>query len=80
MKENQPKHRQLAKERSKSERKIALRRENGTALLVCEGKCTEPFYLQGLLQSPMATPNSRTCGRVKLPHLSRRRDAAKLPG
>ena len=29
---------------------------------------------------PMATSNSPICGRVKLPHLSRRRDAAKLPG
>lgn len=28
----------------------------------------------------MATPNSPTCGRVKLPHLNRWRDAAKLRG
>ena len=33
-----------------------------------------------LAASPMATSNSPICGRVKLPHLSRRRDAAKLPG
>lgn len=50
MRENQAKHRQLAKERVKAERKKAARRESGSALLVCEGQCTEPFYLQGLLQ------------------------------
>lgn len=48
MRENQPKHRQLAKERTKAERKKAGRRELGSALLVCEGECTEPFYLKGL--------------------------------
>jgi hypothetical protein len=50
MKDRQPKHRQLAKERNKIERKTAIRRETGSALVVCEGKCTEPFYLQGVLQ------------------------------
>lgn len=48
MRENQPKHRQSAKERSKAERKKTGRRESGSALLVCEGECTEPFYLKGL--------------------------------
>ena len=32
------------------------------------------------VKTRMATSNSSTCGRVKLPHLSRRRDAAKLLG
>ncbi|EQD57642.1 CRISPR-associated protein, Csm2 family, partial [mine drainage metagenome] len=50
MRDNQPRHRQLAKERAKAERKRDSRREKSSALLVCEGKCTEPFYLQGLLQ------------------------------
>lgn len=50
MRENQAKHRQLARERAKTARKKAGRRETGSALLVCEGECTEPFYLQGLLQ------------------------------
>jgi hypothetical protein len=50
MQENQPKHRQLAKKRHKMERKKATRKENGSALLVCEGECTEPYYLRGLLQ------------------------------
>jgi hypothetical protein len=40
----------LIKERSKVERKKAGRLETGSALLVCEGECTEPFYLQGLLK------------------------------
>jgi hypothetical protein len=50
MQENKDKNRHLAKERTRAERKKAGRREKGSALLVCEGKCTEPFYLQGLLQ------------------------------
>lgn len=49
MRNNQAKHRQLAKERTKAERKKEGRRETGSALLVCEGECTEPFYLEGLL-------------------------------
>lgn len=49
MRENQAKHRRLAKKRAKTERKKAGRRESGSALLVCEGECTEPFYLRGLL-------------------------------
>lgn len=40
----------LAKERQRAERKKAVRRERGSALLVCEGECTEPYYLRGLLQ------------------------------
>jgi hypothetical protein len=50
MRENQAKHRQLAKERVKAGRKKTARRESGSALLVCEGECTEPFYLHGLLR------------------------------
>ncbi len=50
MRDNQAKHRRLAKEQAKTERKKAGRRETGSALLVCEGECTEPFYLHGLLQ------------------------------
>jgi hypothetical protein len=50
MQGNNNKNRKLAKARHKAERKKAGRRERGSALLVCEGKCTEPFYLQGLLK------------------------------
>jgi hypothetical protein len=50
MQENKGKHRHLAKERARAERKKVSRRERGSALLVCEGKCTEPHYLNGLLQ------------------------------
>lgn len=50
MQENKGRHRHLAKERARAERKKTGRRERGSALLVCEGKCTEPFYLHGLLQ------------------------------
>ena len=50
MKDNQPKHRQIAKARGKAERTKAVRRETGSALIVCEGECTEPFYLKGLIQ------------------------------
>lgn len=50
MQDNQAKHRQLAKQRVKIERKKTGRGEAGTALLVCEGECTEPFYLKRLLQ------------------------------
>ncbi len=49
MRDNQPKHRQLAKERAKAERLKACRTEVVSALLVCEGECTEPFYLSCLL-------------------------------
>ena len=49
MRENSPPRRQLAKARAKAERKQSGRRETGSALLVCEGECTEPFYLKGLL-------------------------------
>lgn len=49
MRDNQPKHRQLAKERAKADRQKANRTETGSALLVCEGECTEPYYLSGLL-------------------------------
>jgi hypothetical protein len=50
MQENKGKQRQLAKERARAERKKAGRSEKGSALLVCEGKCTEPRYLHGLLR------------------------------
>ncbi|HNO32342.1 MAG TPA: hypothetical protein PKI78_11195, partial [Anaerolineales bacterium] len=49
MKDRQPKYRQLARERAKAERKERGRRERGSALVVCEGECTEPYYLRGLL-------------------------------
>lgn len=50
MRDNQPKHRQLAKERSKDERKAVQRQERGTALITFEGQCTEPQYFKGLLR------------------------------
>ena len=48
VKDNQPKHRQRAKERRKLERRKARRAELPTALVVCEGSCTEAYYLRGL--------------------------------
>jgi hypothetical protein len=50
MSDFQNKNPKLVKARIKAERKKASRRERGTALVVCEGKCTEPFYVQGLLK------------------------------
>ena len=47
---NQNKNQKLVKARISTERKNVCRRERGSALLVCEGKCTEPCYLQGLLR------------------------------
>lgn len=58
MREKQPKYRQLAKERTKAERKRAVRRESGSVLLVCEGECTEPFYLKGLREHLGINPAS----------------------
>jgi hypothetical protein len=49
MQKKPPKQLRLANERAKVERKKAGRRETGSALLVCEGECTEPYYLKGLL-------------------------------
>lgn len=49
MRDNQARQRQLAKERRRAERRTACRQELPTALLVCEGECTEPHYLKGLL-------------------------------
>jgi len=49
MQNKNTKHRWLAKERARVERKKARRLETGSALVVCEGECTEPFYLKGLL-------------------------------
>ena len=48
MRDNQPKHRQRAKERRKLDRQKARRAELPTALVVCEGSCTEAYYLRGL--------------------------------
>jgi len=50
MSANQNKNPKLVKARISTERKKVCRRERGSALLVCEGKCTEPCYLQGLLR------------------------------
>lgn len=66
MREKQPKHRQLAKERTKAERKKAGRRESGSALLVCEGECTEPFYLKGLPETFIEPIVSTPCFEVWL--------------
>lgn len=39
----------LAIERARVDRKNSGRREKGSALIVCEGEFTEPYYLKGLL-------------------------------
>ncbi len=49
MREDHPHQRRLAKNRHKHERRSARRTERVTALIVCEGKCTEPYYLGALL-------------------------------
>lgn len=48
MKDDQPKHRQAARAHAKLERRRASRAGLPTALIVCEGRCTEPYYLRGL--------------------------------
>ncbi len=50
MRDNQPKHRQHARERRKLERKQGIRKGYPTALIVCEGRKTEPAYLTGLIE------------------------------
>lgn len=50
MREGQPKHRQAAKERARLARRRASLAGLPTALIVCEGRCTEPHYLRGLLE------------------------------
>ena len=50
MKDRQPKHRQAARERARLDRWAASRAGLPTALIVCEGRCTEPYYLGGLLE------------------------------
>lgn len=49
MKYSQPKHRQLSKQRCQFKRKEQQRQANKTTLIVCEGRCTEPYYFKGLL-------------------------------
>ncbi len=49
MREDHPHQRRLAQNRHKHERRSALRATRATALIVCEGKCTEPYYLRALL-------------------------------
>ena len=49
MREDHPHQRMLAKNRYKHERRSARRTERATVLIVCEGECTEPYYLRALL-------------------------------
>lgn len=48
MRDNQPKHRQLSRERVKLARKKASRAGMPAILIVCEGRETEPNYIEGL--------------------------------
>lgn len=50
MKERQPKHRQAGRERARLDRRTASRAGLPTALILCEGRCTEPFYLRGVIE------------------------------
>lgn len=50
MRDNQPKHRQLNRERTKLARHKASRQGLPVFLIVCEGKETEPNYIQGLCE------------------------------
>jgi len=56
VRENHPRERQLAKERNKLARRKASRANLPTALIVCEGKKTEPSYLRGLLEYLRVNP------------------------
>jgi hypothetical protein len=58
MREDHPHRRRLAKDRHQHERRIAGRTEGSTALIVCEGLCTEPYYLSGLRQLFQINPAS----------------------
>lgn len=48
MRDNQPKYRQLSRERAKLARKKASRAGMPAMLIVCEGRETEPNYIEGL--------------------------------
>ncbi len=48
MRDNHPKHRQLSRERAKLARKKASRAGMPAMLIVCEGRETEPNYIEGL--------------------------------
>ena len=50
MKDRQPKYRQAARERAKLDRRTASLAGLPTALIVCEGRRTEPYYLRGLIE------------------------------
>lgn len=58
MRERSARNRQLAKERARIERKMSGRREAGSAFIVCEGACTEPYYLSALLRHLGINPAS----------------------
>lgn len=77
MKDSQPKHRQAARERARLDCRLASRAGLPTALIVCEGRCTEPSYLRGLCEHlgvNAANANIQT-GSYKTDALSLVRDA-----
>jgi RloB-like protein len=50
VRDNQPKHRQMRKEQGKLARQRASREGLPAVLIVCEGRETEPNYIQGLME------------------------------
>ena len=48
MRDNQPKHRQMRKEQRRLDRKKASRQGLPAVLIICEGRETEPNYIDGL--------------------------------
>lgn len=49
MRHHRAKSGRLAIERIRAERKVSGRHQKASALIVCEGEFTEPFYLRGLI-------------------------------
>lgn len=56
MRQNQPKHRQMRKEQRKLARQRASREGLPAVLIVCEGRETEPNYIEGLLDHLRVNP------------------------
>lgn len=84
MREGQPKHRQAARKRAKLARRQASLAGLPTALIVCEGRCTERHYLRGLMEylrvnaaNVEIAPGSSTTDAIGLVRTARDRYRAK---
>ncbi len=56
MRQNQPKHRQMRKEQRRLQRRRASREGLPAVLIVCEGRETEPNYIEGLMEHLRVNP------------------------